>query len=593
MTTLDLGVIGNCTIGALIDPKARIVWACLPRFDGDPVFSSLVDGPRPERGFFDVEVLGATSWTRSYLKNTAILSTRIADDAGNELEIVDFAPRFVQHGRVFRPATIVRMLRPVSGTPRIRVRLRPHFQHGATEGTIARGTNHCRFIGPEQTVRLTTDLSVSYILTETPFLLDAPAAMILGPDESLSDGVSVLARSWFEDTRFYWEEWSRGLTIPFEWQAAVIRAAITLKLSNFEETGGIIAALTTSVPEFGHSKRNWDYRFCWLRDAFFVVLALNRLSATRTMEHHQRYLANIAASAPDGLLQPVYGIALETDLVEWEAEHLAGYRGMGPVRIGNAAYTQPQHDVYGAAVLACTQSFFDERLTTPGTVALFERLERLGAHAVRLYDQPDAGLWELRNSRHVHTFSAVMCWAAADRLARIATRLELADRAAFWRDHADRMHARIVEASFNAEINAFAATFGGADMDASLLLLHELGFVAATDPRFVGTVEAIERTLVHGGLVYRYVIPDDFGTPETAFTVCTFWYIDALAAIGRRDDARAMFERMLTLRNPLGLMSEDVETTTGELWGNFPQTYSHVGLINSATRLSIPWQEGF
>ncbi len=593
MTTLDLGVIGNCAIGALVDPKARIVWACLPRFDGDPVFSSLVDGMRPERGFFDVELPGATSWTQTYLKNTAILSTRIADEAGNEIEILDFCPRFVALGRVYRPASIVRMLRPVAGAPRIRVRLRPHFQHGAVEGTIARGTNHCRFIGPEQTLRLTTDLSVSYILTETPFILDAPAAMILGPDESLSDGVPVLARAWFEQTRSYWEDWARGLTIPFEWQAAVIRAAITLKLSNYEETGGIIAALTTSIPEFGHSRRNWDYRFCWLRDAFFVVMALNRLSATRTMEHHQRYLANIAAGAPGGILQPVYGIALETELVEWEADHLSGYRGMGPVRIGNAAYTQPQHDVYGAAVLACTQSFFDERLTTPGTVALFESLERLGEHAVQFYDKPDAGLWELRNARHVHTFSAVMCWAAADRLARIAARLGLGARAAFWRSRADAMHARIVAEAFNADINAFGATFGGQEMDASLLLLHELGFVTATDPRFVGTVEAIEKSLVHGGLVYRYVIPDDFGTPETAFTVCTFWYIDALAAIGRKAEARAMFERMLSLRNPLGLLSEDVDTASGELWGNFPQTYSHVGLINSATRLSIPWQEGF
>lgn len=593
MSTLDLGVIGNCSIGALIDPRARITWCCLPRFDGDPVFSSLVDGDQPERGFFDIELLGATRWSQSYLKNTAILVTEIHDDAGNGLEILDFAPRFTQAGRVFRPATVVRMLRPLSGSPRVRIRVRPHFQHGAAAGAIARGTNHCRFIGPEQTVRLTTDLSVSYILAETPFILDASAAMILGPDESLSDSVPILARSWFEQTRAYWEEWTRGLTIPFEWQAAVIRAAITLKLSNYEETGGIIAAITTSIPEFGNSKRNWDYRFCWLRDAFFVVMALNRLSATRTMEHHQRYLANIAAGAPDGMLQPVYGIALETELLEWEATHLAGYRGMGPVRIGNAAYTQPQHDVYGAAVLACTQSFFDERLTTPGTVALFENLERLGEHAAQLYDQPDAGLWELRNSRHTHTFSAVMCWAAADRLAKIAEKLGLAPRAALWRNRADEMHAHIVRAAYNPEINAFAATFGGRDMDASLLLLHELGFVAASDPRFVGTVEAIEKTLVHGGLVYRYVIPDDFGTPETAFTVCTFWYIDALAAIGRTAEARAMFERLLSLRNPLGLLSEDVDTSTGELWGNFPQTYSHVGLINSATRLSISWQEGF
>jgi GH15 family glucan-1,4-alpha-glucosidase len=347
------------------------------------------------------------------------------------------------------------------------------------------------------------------------------------------------------------------------------------------------------VPEAPNSGRNWDYRYCWLRDAYFVVHALNRLGATRTMEEYLRYITNVAASMTDGRLQPVYSITLESQLVEREETKLAGYRGMGPVRVGNQAYEHVQNDVYGSVIMAATQMFFDQRLSQPGNARIFERLEKIGEQAIRVFDKPDAGLWEFRTKTKVHTFSAVMCWAACDRLARVASRLQLENRAAYWRKHADHIHGVITEKAWNERRNSFVESFGGEDMDASLLLLHHLGFLASDDPRFAGTVAAVEQDLRRGDFLLRYATSDDFGVPETAFTTCTFWYIDALAALGREDEARELFENMLTCRNHVGLLSEDLDPETRELWGNFPQTYSMVGLISSAMRLSKPWEEAF
>ncbi|MCW5590946.1 MAG: glycoside hydrolase family 15 protein, partial [Burkholderiales bacterium] len=390
----------------------------------------------------------------------------------------------------------------------------------------------------------------------------------------------------------YWHDWVRDLSIPFEWQDEIIRAAITLKLAAYDDTGAVVAALTTSIPESPASGRNWDYRFCWLRDAYFVVNALNRLNATRTMERYLGYIINVAASS-EGRLQPVYRISGRADLEESIVDSLPGYRGMGPVRVGNQAFRQLQNDVYGSAILAATHAFFDRRLASLGNEGLFRRLEVLGSKAAELHATPDAGLWELRGSAHVHTFSSVMCWVACDRLAKIGRRLGLAEPAGRWRAEADRIHAVISQRAWSAKRGSFVATFEGGELDASLLLLAELGFLRADDPRFAATVDAVGRELRRGDFIFRYTQPDDFGAPDNAFLVCTFWYIDALAALGRREEARALFESTLARRNPLGLLSEDVDPATGELWGNFPQTYSMVGLINSATRLSIPWDQAF
>lgn len=590
--SLDLALIGNGTIAALVDSTGQICWGCFPRLDGDPVFCSLLAGDESgDFGMFDIELLNAVSAEQKYLANTPILITRSYDSEGGAIEVVDFAPRFRQFGRIFCPMMLVRQVRRIAGNPRIRIRLRPAREYGCERPRTTSGSNHIRYYGGEVVLRLTTDASTTAVLEENPFYLEDEITLLLGPDETVSGPVSDLGRHFADETASHWREWVRMLAIPFEWQDAVIRAAITLQLNVFEDTGAIVAAVTTSIPEAPNSGRNWDYRFCWIRDAYFVVNALNRLGATRTMERYLAFILNIVADAEDGTLRPLYGINGRRVPDERTADCLAGYRSMGPVRVGNQAFAQVQHDVYGAAILAAPHVFFDRRLVRRGDESLFPRLEALGEQATKLFDKPDAGIWELRGKLRIHTFSSVMCWAGCDRLSRIAAHLGLADRASYWRSHADRMHQVISERSWSEKLNAFVGTFDGDTLDASLLRLHEVGFLGADDPRFAGTVAAIERDLKRSDFIFRYSERDDFGTPENAFLVCTFWYINALAALGRRDEARSLFENVLAHRNQHGLLSEDIDPRTGELWGNFVQTYSMVGIIDSAIRLSVEWDQ--
>jgi len=592
---LELALIGNGRIGALIDADATVVWSCFPAFDGDPVFCRLLDTAPYEqaRGLWAIEVFDREQITQSYVDNTAVLTTRITDRSGGVLEITDCAPRFLRFGRLHQPMSIVRRLRRVSGSPRIVVRLRPAFDYGRTRPTTTVGSHHVRYATDDYALRLTTDASLTAVLEERAFFVQDTVTMIFGADEAIPEHLSDLSRRFVEETTDHWRDWVRGLAIPFEWQPAVLRAAITLKMNAYDDTGAIVAAMTTSIPEAPNTGRNWDYRFCWLRDAYFVVNAINRLGASTTLERYLQYLVSIAASAAEGPIQPVYRISGSPQLEEHIEAALPGYRGMGPVRIGNDAWRQTQQDVYGSAIMAAAHVFFDERLTHRGDIALFERLEPLGRHAVAKFDEPDAGLWEFRSTMRVHTFSSVMCWAACDRLSRIAERLALPDRAQHWRGEADRIREFVMQRCFNAELGTFVAAADSRDLDASLLLLAEVNFIAAKDPRFVATVTAIEKALMRNGFVYRYTEKDDFGVPSNAFFVCTFWLVDALAAIGRRDEARELFSHLLDCRNKHGLLAEHIDPATGELWGNFVQTYSMVGLINSAVRLSLPWDDAF
>ncbi len=595
MKSMDLGLVGNGSIGALIDERGEIAWCCFPRFDGDPLFCSLLKTENDEKnfGYFSIELTDFARSEQNYRKNTAILVTRLFDNQGNSIEIEDFAPRFKQHGRTFRPTMLVRRVTRFVGSPRVVVRLRPAFAYGASKPSITWGSNHVRYVMPDLTMRLTTDASITSILQEIPFFIENTVTLIFGPDETVHDSVDNIGHRFLEDTTAYWLEWVRTLGIPYEWQDAVIRACIALKLNAYDDTGAIVAAMTTSIPESANSGRNWDYRYCWLRDGYFVVNTLNRLGATKTMEHYLAYVINIAAGAQDGNLQPVYGIDGRASLEETEVPSLAGYRGMGPVRLGNQAYSQTQHDVYGSAILAATHVFFDQRLARRGDTALFGRLEALGEKAIQVYSTPDAGLWELRGHARVHTFSAVMCWAACDRLARIADHLGLAKRAIHWRARSDRIHRDVLQRSWNSQRKCFVSSFGGNELDASLLLLSEFGFIEPHDPKFVATVAAIEKEMKRGDFIFRYVEKDDFGEPENAFLVCSFWYVNALCSLNRREEARALFERLLSLRNRLGLLAEHVSPKDGTQWGNFVQTYSMVGLVSSAMRLSIRWDQAF
>ena len=588
--SLNLGVIGNCAYNALIDREGGIVWCCLPRFDGDPVFNRLLDAS--ERGSeWRIELEGLAEATQEYVPNTAVLRTTLTDAQGQRIEITDFAPRYFVRGRTFRPLTLVRRVRVLAGTPRIRVVLTPRYDWGRALPMVTRGSNHIRFIGPDQSLRLTTDAPISYLQAQTWFVADRGFDFVLGPDETLSESVREVAERFENETLHYWRLWVRSLSLPLEWQDAVIRAAITLKMSLYEDTGAIIAAMTTSIPESADSGRNWDYRYCWLRDSFFVVRALNSLSEVATMEEYLRWLFNALADAKGGHVQPLYGLGLERDLVEQQLLHLPGYRGMGPVRVGNQAYEHFQHDVYGNIVLGAAQAFHDHRLLSRPSDTQFRHLEACGELALKVWNTPDAGMWELRTRARIHTSSALMSWAACDRLGKIALSLGKAPRAEYWAGHAQEIRSAILEKAWNEERQAYAESFGGRDLDASVLLMAEVGMVDPSDPRFVSTVDVLDRHLCDGPFMRRYEAPDDFGAPEVAFNICTFWRIEALARIGRTQEARALFESMLAARNHVGLLAEDTHPKTGELWGNYPQTYSMVGIINCATRLSRPWHD--
>jgi len=618
VTSLSLGLIGNGSIGALVDAQGGVVWCCFPRFDGDPVFCALLSGDSPgaKPGVFTIVLEGVARIEQHYIDDTPILVTRLIDAKRGGVEITDFCPRLEANGKLFCPRLLIRQVRRIGGKPRIVVRLDPAADYGCAKRPHTIGADHVRYVG-DQALRLTTNGPTEAIVGGEAFDVDGTFTMIFGLDDHrvdllglptghLSfDEVASSCATMLERTTAYWRGWTRPLRAPSEWRDAVIRAAITLELNVYEPTGAIIASMTTSIPEAPDSGRTWDYRYCWPRDAFFTADALYRLGDSRSVERYLSFLLRVAAASKDAHLVPIYAVDGRSIPDERIAQCLSGYRGMGPVHVGNKASEQAQHDLYGEAVLTAESLFlnspsevpWNDRRRAPGWHAtsqlsgnkdLLARLEAFGEHAARLYEVPDAGLWELRGAERVHTFSSVMCWAACDRLAKYAAALKLADRAKRWGSRATQIHEVISRRSWNAKLNAFAATMDGDTLDASLLLMPRLGFMEAKDPRFLGTVAAIESQLKHGDFVYRYVERDDFGVPENAFLVCTFWYIEALAAIGgaRREEARRLFKKVLSARNQHGLLAEDLDPRTLEQWGNFPQTYCMAGVIDCALALS-------
>ena len=590
-TSLELFPIGNCQVSGLIDAHGGLVWGCIPRVDGDPAFCSLLRDD--DAGAWRIEIEGQCAASQHYIRNTPILVTRLESANGSAVEILDFCPRYEAKGRTYRPVAYARIVRPVAGRPRIRVALDPYCNYGKTRADTTFGSNHIRYLTAPQTLRLTTDAPVGLVLEQRWFRIESDTHFFLGPDEPFADELREGLRRMEQATRAHWQHWVRGLATPFEWQDAVIRCAITLKLCQYEETGAIVAALTTSVPEAANSQRNWDYRYCWIRDSYYTVQALNRLGALDVLEGYLGYLRNIIDQASNGRIQPLYSVTGESRLDESEAEHLAGYRGMGPVRIGNAAYAQVQHDCYGQIVLPTVQGFLDRRLLRMADDADFAALEEVGETAFAMHDQPDAGLWEFRTRAEVHTYSAVMSWAACDRLASAADFIGKPDRRDYWRAKADVIRATIDEHAWkdDADGGHYKASFETDYLDASLLQMIDLRFLSPHDTRMQATFAAVERELRRGQHMLRYAAEDDFGAPETAFNVCTFWLIEALHLAGRTDEARELFVTMLDHRTRSGMLSEDLDWETGELWGNFPQTYSLVGIINCAGLLSKPWGE--
>ena len=562
---------------ALVSPTSAIEWLCMPRFDSPSVFARILD--RERGGVFrvlagDEEVAGDLA----YLRNTNV--TRIVFDRGESgYEVLDFAPRIPDGLDVRAPVEIVRIIRPYKGRPRIRIDLDPRPDYGRAPRDLVELSRGMEIRGAERSIYVSTDVPVPYLLNRTEFVLDKPVFVSL--TWSAPDGPQDRAGAErdLETTKLGWRAWAKTCALPTFAARHVLRSALCLKLHVYHETGAIIAAATTSIPEAMGTQRTWDYRYCWLRDSAFVVEALRRMSHLTEGEKFMHFLRDVVEGGP---LQPVYGIGGERQLEEVFLDHLAGFGGNGYVRIGNAAFSQRQNDLMGTLILSLDSLMRDPRLTEEDPTAHMALVERLVDLAIRAADEPDTGIWEFRSMLRRYTYSRAMCWAAISRGARIADRCGRRDLAREWQAIADREREVTLSRGYNATLGCYTQALDGEAVDAANLLLPTIGIIDARDPRFAGTVARYEQLLVERGLMLRYRNLDDFGETTTAFTMCSFWWAEALALAGRLDDAIAVVQRLIAHENPVGLFSEDIDPATGALLGNFPQAYTHVALIHAA-----------
>lgn len=580
-----MGLIGNCQFSALIARTGAVVWCCLPRFDSEPMFGALLD---PQGGDFQVGPTDGGAGVQSYIENSNILQTEFRTASGR-FRVIDFAPRFVQHERMFRPTQLIRIVEPIEGTPLVQVRFDPRLGWSKARPSRVHGSNHLGIEGGSAPVRLTSDISPTH-LEGTPFPLTRRCHLVLTWGAPVEEPIEALCARFFDRTLAYWRRWVKHCNVPLLFQREVIRSALALKLHCFEDTGAIVAAMTTSIPEAPGSGRTWDYRYCWLRDAYYVLGALRLLGHFEERENFIQFLMGVCAASPDLDLRPLYRIDGRSDLDERILPDWAGFNGDGPVRVGNGAAEQRQHDVFGEMVLALAPVYLDERFAQERSGATLDLLERLSRKAIAAAGTPDAGIWEFRKAWEPQTFSSLMCWAAADRMASIARHVR-PERGDVYRAAAERIRGEIVDQAWVPDIGAFAACYGGRDLDAALLQMVPLRMLDAADPRLASCVDVIARELGADGWMYRYRSDDGLGRPEAAFVICTFWMIEALAMTGRREQARVALEKVCRAMTPLGLMAEDYDTSALRMWGNFPQAYSHVGLIHAAFAASPPWSD--
>jgi GH15 family glucan-1,4-alpha-glucosidase len=583
----DLGLIGNCQFSALIERTGDVVWCCLPQFDSEPVFSALLD--HANGGRFGVGGFDGAAGEQRYLENTNVLETTFRSDEGS-FRVLDFAPRFLQYGRVFHPTQLLRIVEPIQGTPHVRVKCDPRIGWSKARPARIHGSNHVRFDGLAGPVRLTTDVPLSY-LEGKPFALTERRHLALAWGPPIEEELPGLCERFLGETVRYWHRWVKQCNIPPLYQREVIRSALALKLHCFEDTGAIVASMTTSIPEAPGSGRTWDYRYCWLRDAYYVLGAFRRLGHFEERESFTQYLLNIAAGAPGLKLSPLYRVDGTSDLEERILDDWSGYGGEGPVRVGNAAALHVQNDIFGEMVMALAPIFLDERFAAERSEAAFDLLERLTRRAVSVAGTPDAGIWEYRIEWMPQTFSSLMSWAAADRMSRIQWGRNDTGMREEFRTAAARIREEILGRAWNAELGAFVGAYGGESLDAALLQMATLRLLPAEDPRLRATIDVTWKRLSQDGWLFRYRLDDGFGRPAVAFIICTFWLVEALAAVGRMEESRAVMDRVHSALSPLGLLSEDYETSNFRMWGNFPQAYSHAGLIQAAFATSPRWAE--
>jgi GH15 family glucan-1,4-alpha-glucosidase len=578
---LDHGVIGNGRVLALVAPSTHIDWLCMPRFDSPSIFARILDIDKG--GTFALKPEGERVTTQmEYVTNTNVLRTQITSSEGR-FDVFDYAPRIPMGLQVDAPIEIHRLIVPREGAARVRVIFDPKPDYARCQPKIIPIAGGLQIGDGASPTFLRTDAPLTYLESGQPLRIDEPRyfALSYGKPSEMESAASV--QRVCDLTIAGWRAWAKSCALPSFASVPVLRSALCLKLHEFIDTGAIIAAATTSIPEAIGSERTWDYRYCWLRDAAFVVEALRRVGQLNEGEAFVWFLRDVAEAGP---LQPVYGIGGERELNEQHLDHLAGFCGSKPVRIGNAAYVQRQHDLMGEMILCLDTITSDPRIVIEDNDQILRMVERFVADAMVAVESDDTGLWEYRTFPNKYTFSHVLCWVAASRGAKLARRFGRESLASQWQAWADGYRHEILDRAYNKELGFFAQTLDGRFPDASNLLLPTLGIVDPGDPRFVSTVDAYQRVLLEDGLVLRYRHKDDFGETTSAFSICSFWLAEALAMIGRLDEATKLFYRLQSYANGLGLFSEDIEPRTGRLLGNFPQAYTHVGLINTAVTIS-------
>jgi len=578
----NYGIIGNCSYLALIDDKANVGWLCWPRFDSSFVFGGLLDEDKGGSFFIEPESKECTTSQR-YLENTNILETTFECPDGS-YKVIDFAPRFYQYERYYKPLMLMRKIVPISGRPRVRVCCHPVGDYGRKQPEVVFGSNHIRYQGLDAQIRLTTDVPLSYVDQEVSFALTETKYMALTYGVPLEAPLNSTVESFLVKTTEYWRRWVRNTSTEHFHQNLVIRSALTLKMHQYQDTGAIIAAATTSLPESPGSTRNWDYRFCWLRDAHYTLKALNDLSHFGILRDYANFIENIVIKE-DRRFHPLYPITMNGEPVE-EILDLSGYKGEKPVRIGNQAYEHIQNDVYGQVLVTLLPLFNDVRLVGHDSETLVDLAEHCLELIEATMDEPDNGLWEFRGLKQLHSYTFLFHWAgshAAQKIARGAGRKNMEKLARkLVKQAADR-----IEQCYDEKRGVYTQAIGSSNLDASLLQLINMQYLNPRSKKAKQHVKVLEEELrTETGLFYRYKHADDFGEPESTFLICAFWYVEALARMGRVTEAIKIFEYLASQSNHLGLLSEDVHEPTGSQWGNFPQTYSHVGLINAAFTIS-------
>ena len=586
MDNLNYGIIGNCRSAALISKTGSLEWCCLPEFDSSSVFAKILD--EKIGGSFEILVSEEYAVSQRYKKSTAILITRFSDGE-NTFELHDFMPRYyTENGNYHAPPEIARHVRHIKGKPRFKVLYDPKLEYaiGETRSYVKNNfivslTNNEKF----DTIFLYTSFNKNAVLEGRELEVTKNGYFLLGYNEKILQPNSRKIYLDLENTKVYWLNWTNRTPTYNQYNKEITRSAITLKLLSYDKTGAVLAAATTSLPETIGEVRNWDYRFCWIRDASMVIKVMAQLGHKNVARRYLQFIIDLIPDK-DEKLQIMYGINKEKNLTEETLDHLSGYKGSKPVRVGNAAYAQKQNDIYGILMDVIHAQLVRFSTNIENGEELWGITKGIVWIVSRHWKEADKGIWELRTEERHFTFSKVLCWVALDRAIKVARILKKTRKLEKWVKLEQEIKEDIYSNSWNKEVNAFTQSYGSTHLDASVLLMESYGFIHAKDPKFVSTVLAIEKELSNDGLLYRYKNEDDFGLPSSSFTICTFWFINSLFKIGEEERAQQLFDKLLSYSNHLGLFSEDIDFKTKRLLGNFPQAYSHLALIECAVNFA-------